>query len=295
MTKAYCTISVVICTHNRGHLLRENVDSVCAQDFDSYEVIYVDDGSTDNTPQVLAESAAKYPDRLRVISMRNRGAGPARNVGAMEAGGEYLLFADDDIIAPPSWISQMLERREYHGADVLGGGMDPFSMETPAERYMHYRYQIVLGERAREVKALPTANFLVRRDLFLQVGGFSEEDLPFAEDWELCYRLGDVGAKIIYDPAPAVVHHYPKDWEPIERRMKATGAMGVVISDGRYPSLALYVAYSTARFLLSPFWLWRHYPADLWRQAFKMEAVFCRARLHAYWLQRHGKRPENLR
>ena len=244
--------------------------------------IYVNDGSTDETGAILEDYAARHPERISLLHTGGLGPGPARNAGVAEARGEYIFFIDDDATAPPGWISGMLGRRELHGCDVLCGGIEPFSMDTIVERYLHYRMMVPLGHEARRLRAVPTVNMLLPRALFLEVGGFRDEFLPVADDWELCYRLDQAGAIIFYDPAEAVVHRYRADRAAAEKRLAAMGATGVYVCRGRYRSTTAYTAYSLLRFLASPFWLPRHYPKDLYLFALRMEAIFCFSRLAAY-------------
>ena len=88
------TVSVIIPTYNRAHYLSEAIDSILNQDIQDcqIEIIVVDDGSTDNTKEVLK----KYGSRVRYIYQDNRGAGPARNRGIDEATGEWICFLDSD-------------------------------------------------------------------------------------------------------------------------------------------------------------------------------------------------------
>jgi hypothetical protein len=89
--------SVIIPVYNRGEMVKEAIDSVLSQSFRNFELIVVDDGSTDDTPEVLAE----YGDRLKLITQENAGPESARNNGAGAARGEYLAFLDsDDVMLP---------------------------------------------------------------------------------------------------------------------------------------------------------------------------------------------------
>src|SRR5436309_9355229 len=84
--------SVIVPTFNRASLLRQALDSVLAQTFAEYELIVVDDGSTDDTANVVAS----YGSRVYFLQQANRGPGAARNLGAAGAKGEYLAFLDSD-------------------------------------------------------------------------------------------------------------------------------------------------------------------------------------------------------
>ncbi len=97
------TVSVIIPTYQRAGFVGQAIDSVLAQTYTDYEIIVVDDGSTDNTRDVLTG----YGDRLRVIYQENRGAGAARNTGIRAAQGRYIAFLDDDDL----WFPHKLERQ----------------------------------------------------------------------------------------------------------------------------------------------------------------------------------------
>lgn len=99
-------ISVVLTTYNRPDMTVEAIDSVLAQTHPSFELIVVDDGSTDKTPSVLAE----YGDRIRVVTKPNGGVASARNVGIAHARGELIAFTDDDDV----WLPEKLVRQQAY-------------------------------------------------------------------------------------------------------------------------------------------------------------------------------------
>ncbi len=275
-------VTIVAATYNRAPLLRENIASILAQEGDAWEAVYVDDGSTDETPEVLDAHAKAHPARFRYIRIVNQGPGPARNAGVKLARGEYILFTDDDATAPPDWVSHMLDCRASHGCDVLCGGIAPFSLETPAERYMHYRFQKSLGAYPKPIKAAPTLNLLLPTVLFHKVGGFREERLTAAEDWDLCLRMAATGARMFYDPAVCVTHRYSRDWDAAAARIRAMGEMGLRVCAEHHGHPAAYVAYSMARFMASPIWIPWHYPLDLYGAVLRMEALFAWSRAKAF-------------
>jgi len=282
-------VSVVVATYNRADILAENIESVLNQDFDSYEVIYVDDGSTDDTADVLAEWSGRSSLSFQVVLTENIGPGPARNAGVAVARGEYVLFLDDDATVPREWVRTMVERCEAHGCDVLCGGIDAYSIEEPVAHYLHLRMQTTLGSAVKELKAAPSGNVLIRRSAFTDVGGFSEERLPAAEDWELSFRLREAGARIMYDPAVAIVHRYQSEVEPALRRMRTAGAVGVYLAKRMHGSPFLYTLYSSVRCEFSPFWIPFYYPPSLYLLAWRMEAAFGMARFGAWVRLVRGK------
>lgn len=105
MTRAR-RFSIITPTHNRAHLLPRCIDSVLAQTFSNFELVIVDDGSTDGTPEIL-ESYARTDDRIRFIAQPNRGANAARNHGVQIARCEYVLFFDSDDEVLPTWLEKL--------------------------------------------------------------------------------------------------------------------------------------------------------------------------------------------
>ncbi len=98
-------VSVIIPTYNRAHFLCEALDSALSQTFKDFEIIIVDDGSTDNTKQVLE----KYGSRIYYIYQENKGRAEARNTGIRRAKGEHIAFLDDDDI----WLPNKLEKQVF--------------------------------------------------------------------------------------------------------------------------------------------------------------------------------------
>jgi len=113
-------VSVVMPTYNRRNYIRESLDSVLAQDFSAFEVIVVDDGSTDGTE----EEIRPYEDRIRYIRQENRGAGVARNVGIRNARGTYIAFMDSDDLSGPNHLKSLYSflDRNPEFAMVVGNG-----------------------------------------------------------------------------------------------------------------------------------------------------------------------------
>ncbi len=116
-------ISVIIPVYNVEKYLPQCLDSVLQQDFDSYEIIAVNDGSTDSCGEILKEYASKY-NRIVVVGQENKGLGGARNTGIEKAVGEYLLFLDSDDSLKPGTLSGLYNEAVQSGADIVWCGMD---------------------------------------------------------------------------------------------------------------------------------------------------------------------------
>lgn len=185
------TVSVVIPTYNYGRFIGEALRSVLAQTLPPHEVIVVDDGSTDETAEVVAE----FGEKVRYIRQGNAGVGAARNNGAKHASGGYVAFLDAD----DYWEKTKLEKQ-----------IDRFARD-PAIGVVHCGYQAVdadgnllekysgsdegyLADRILKLTHKVYANtLLVKREIFEKVGGFDEErDLHPAEDWDFIYRASRV-------------------------------------------------------------------------------------------------------
>ena len=195
------TASVVIPTLNRADLLGPLVDALAAQEgVGAYEVIVVDDGSTDATPAVLEELAASSTAPIRVLrtAMGRRGKSAARNVGWRAARAPIVAFTDDDCAPQRDWLAGLLEA--CRAADVVQGLTDIDPRDSP--RVRPYARFIVLTEFSWKFE---TCNMAYRRELLERLGGF-DESLLWGEDVDLGWRATELGARAGWAP-DAVVYH----------------------------------------------------------------------------------------
>lgn len=116
-------VSVIIPVYNVEKYLRTCLDSALNQDFDSYEVIAVNDGSTDNSGEILSEYAEKYKN-LKVITQENMGLGGARNTGIESSQGEYLFFLDSDDYILDNTLKFLYDKSKESAADIVCFGMN---------------------------------------------------------------------------------------------------------------------------------------------------------------------------
>ncbi len=181
-------MSVVIPCHNQGDLLPDAIDSALAQTHPATEVIVVDDGSTDHTPEVME----RYGDRIISFSQANRERGAARNAGAARASGEAVGFLDaDDWWLPGKLESDLKVFARYPDAGVVHS---PVLLADLAGNIVGERRQH--PPEGRVLECLVTWNFVaicsavVRHKVFDAAGGFSEDrELSGSEDWELWMRV----------------------------------------------------------------------------------------------------------
>jgi len=211
-------LSVVIPTMNKVALLTRTLAALQIQKSGSvepWEVVVVNDGSTDGTADFLAGQLRWQQPSLRVVSPpQNVGRARARNLGAQAAQGRYLLFLDDDIVVPTGLVAAHLR---VLGAGTGWGGIGyavtaPELIDGPHFRYMDSRGAARLPAGAAPGRFFVTQNASVPRDAFLSIGGF---DMGFAaygfEDMEVAFRLEDeagVRFRSVPEPVPHHVHHH---------------------------------------------------------------------------------------
>lgn len=202
-------VSVVMPTYNRSSFLDQTLPPLFAQTYptDGYEIILVDDGSTDDTVSRAGGLAKAWPGEFRIVQQQNKGPGSARNTGLLESRGEFTAFIDSDCVADTDWLKSMVEEFERTGAAGIGGTIinvaDP---DTWVSRYLvasdEYRHRIRNGE----VDYLITPNVAFRRADALAVGGF-ESRARNAEDVDISFKLKDAGYKLIVADRSRVTHH----------------------------------------------------------------------------------------
>lgn len=180
--------SVIIPTQNRAALLQEAVTSVLGQSFGDYELIIVDDASTDSTPDVL-----RALDDSRLITMtmpKQSGPSAARNAGVRRASGDWLAFLDsDDLWLPRKLVIQSLWIRNNPKYEICQTEESWLRDGKPLSPKKHHRKEGgLIFRRALELCLVSPSAVAIERQLFLKSGGF-DESLPACEDYDLWLRL----------------------------------------------------------------------------------------------------------
>lgn len=211
-------LSVVIPTHDKRALLERTLAALRRQDLPpgtTWEIVVVDDGSSDGTGAWLKAMAGEPGPALRVVTPpENVGRARARNLGARAAQGRWLVFLDDDIVAPEGLLAAHLRLLEQHPGDgTIGFAVTaPELVDAPHLRYLDTRGVARLGGGAAPARYFVTQNAAVPREAFLSVGGFDEAYLSYGfEDMEVAFRLEEqagVRFHCLPDPVPVHVHHH---------------------------------------------------------------------------------------
>jgi glucosyl-dolichyl phosphate glucuronosyltransferase len=221
-------ISIVIATFNRAALLRITLEHLRGQAFEpGDEVIVVDNGSTDRTPEVVVQAAAGFPARFVSLRETVRGKTPALNRGVAAARGDVLALTDDDVLVAGDWLATIRRLFRDTAVDLVGGRVEPW-WEVPPPRWLQVqengRYTLLaaplalldygdaqeLGERTAV-----GANLVVRRSVLEALGGFAphlgrvDGTLLCGEDHDFCERARIAGYRREYRPEVCVRHWVP--------------------------------------------------------------------------------------
>ena len=218
-------VSVVVPTYNYGRFIGETLDSLRAQTYTGWECVVVDDGSTDDTEEVVARVSAADA-RVRYLRQANQRQAVAKNTGLKDARGKYVQFLDADDLLEPLKLERQVEFLEANpAADIVYGGARYFTAGRPGELRHSAEgsdrpWMPEVSGQGREVLAallrrniMPINAPLVRRRA-VEAVGFFDETLPRsqAEDWDYWLRCALAGLRFQYDAAPgtlALVRTHP--------------------------------------------------------------------------------------
>jgi glycosyltransferase involved in cell wall biosynthesis len=233
--------SILLPTYNIEKYIRQTIDSLLSQNFTDYEIVVVDDGSTDRTPEILES----YGTRIKYFHQSNKGAEVARNQAASLASGEYFLMMDhDDILLPFALRTYDRVIRNCGRPPLIIGAMMYFQDEEPiplsAEASVPVRARKFPNFLSKDVQVgVTNSRIVMRRTVFEEIGGYGNKGEPAfpSDDFNLIFKAGTHG--------PCVVVQEP---DTIARRMHAAnfvrnvgavadGILGIVRLDkqGRFP------------------------------------------------------------
>ncbi|HVR28680.1 MAG TPA: glycosyltransferase [Thermoanaerobaculia bacterium] len=238
-------VSVVIPTWNRMDTLPEVLAALERQeDAPSFEVIVVDDGSTDDTPRWLAGRPAGGL-ALRTLAQANRGPAAARNAGVAAARGHRVAFLGDDTVPSAGWLRRIhdaVERRADPRIAVIGRTeWHPRVRVTPFLRHINqngaqFGFALIADPDSVPFNFFYTSNLCLGRSLLLEEPFDETFPFPAWEDIETSYRLQAKGMHLCYEPAAEVCHDHPTDLDRFCLRQEKAGYSAVVFHR-RHPEL----------------------------------------------------------
>jgi glycosyltransferase involved in cell wall biosynthesis len=230
-------ITVVIPAYNRKEILRKSLEALFDQTLpkDDYEIVIVDDGSTDGTGEMVKTVVEDAPCGVRYFQQENRGPAAARNVGIRNAKGRIILFMGDDSIATPTLLEEHADwHMRYPGPSVAVLGYVTWSPEIEVTPFMRWLenggpqfafHEIGEATEVDPVTYFYTCNISLKRAFLLDMDGFFDEEFPSAawEDIELGHRLKGKGLVLKYNKKAVSYHHHATSVEDAYRRMMRVG------------------------------------------------------------------------
>lgn len=222
-TPAPLRASVIIPTFNRRDILNELMGYLVKQTvpLSQWELVIVDDGSTDDTLAMLQGWQARYPDlRLLYHWQQNQGPGKARNEGVRLAGAEIVCVLDSDAMPAPDWLEEILKGYDDPLLAGVGGRIHTHQSRGIINEYnLHKKFnEVPGGYGGGEITFLMTGSMSHRRDVLLAVGGFNENYPHFGDDNELGERVRLLGYHYAYNPDSEADHHHRDTFESLLRR-----------------------------------------------------------------------------
>ena len=204
---SYPKVSVIVCSYNGAQTLEACLSSLLEIDYPDYEIVLVDDGSTDRTPEIIDQF--RHHPKLVPVRQKNMGLSYARNVGARTATGEIFAYTDGDCMADPDWLYYLV-------GTLLGGpyaGVGGPNISPPAANWVQACVSAAPGGPSHVLTTdvvaehIPGCNMAFHRWAFELVGGFDPEYRKAGDDVDFCWRLQNAGQVIAFS-ASAIVWHY---------------------------------------------------------------------------------------
>ncbi|MFT5645523.1 MAG: glycosyltransferase involved in cell wall biosynthesis [Aureispira sp.] len=256
-------VSVIIPTYNRSHLILSILDALELQTFKDFEVVISNDGSTDDTVQVIKDNQGKYNFDINILDNKNGGRSIARNKGVRNAKGDLLVFFDDDVRPNSNCIQLHVDFHEKHPNSLLDGPAlyDLEVVKTKGD-FQWYRSNLEMGWYVKgnhpvkkERAGLVGANKSMSRALFWEVGGFDEQ-LTDSEDFEFAFRaMHHCNYDIYFDYRTWVYHDDYKSFQLyLKRRLEANGSSKRLIQ--LFPEI---LEHYSSKFIFKP---------NKWKQPF---------------------------
>ena len=248
------SVSLIIPTYNRASRLRKALESAATLELPDgvVEIVVVDNGSTDDTPDVVAQFKKRHPAclPLQYVQEERRGLHNARHAGARQSRGQLLIFTDDDATFSRRWLSTYVEAFNAHPEMVAAGGpVRPVWEEDPPK----WLAALIAGtpqfgplslmEPFRDFRIGAECffwgvNMAIRRDVLFEVGGFNPElfgPLSLGDgESGLNYKLVRRGMAIGYVPLAVVYHHIPKERMTMQYMRKRHASTGAEVIYSKY-------------------------------------------------------------
>jgi GT2 family glycosyltransferase len=218
------SVSLIIASHTGRRDLRRCLPSVLGDDYPNLQVIVVDNASTDGTAELVER---EYPSVKIIRNESNLGFGRANNAGARDATGKYLAFLNQDAVVRLGWLDRLVMALEAHPEAALATPKillldDPDTINACGDQshYTGLSFCRGAGQPAdsfaelESVNAVSGAAFVIRGDVFKELGGFDDDFFLYMEDIDLSWRARLSGYSCLYVPDSIVLHDYELTFGP---------------------------------------------------------------------------------
>jgi glycosyltransferase involved in cell wall biosynthesis len=199
----YPKVSVVVCAYNAESTMEACLTSLQRLRYPAYEVVVVDDGSTDATGRI-----ADACEGIHVIHQENRGLSAARNVGLAASTGEIVAYTDSDCVVDPDWLHYLVATFLSKGWRAVGGPNLPPPEDSLVASCVAASpggpLHVLLDDE--EAEHVPGCNMAFRREVLEEIGGFDPVYRAAGDDVDVCWRLQERGHRIGFSPAAMVWH-----------------------------------------------------------------------------------------
>ena len=218
--------SIIVPVYNRPDEVDELLQSLCEQTVKDFEVIIVEDGSVKPCKDVCNKYAGILS--LHYYAKENSGPGQSRNYGAERANGEYVIILDSDVVLPSGYLQAIEEELAQQPCEAFGGPDAAHPDFTPVQKAISYSMTSffttggIRGGKAKLDKFYPRSfNMGIRRDVYLELGGFSK--MRFGEDIDFSYRIVEAGYQPRLLPEAWVWHKRRTDFRKFFRQVYNSG------------------------------------------------------------------------
>ena len=218
--------SIIVPVYNRPDEVDELLQSLCEQTVKDFEVLIVEDGSVKPCKDVCDKYASILD--LHYYAKENSGPGQSRNYGAERANGEYVIILDSDVVLPASYLQAVEDELKQNPCEAFGGPDAAHPSSTPIQKAIGYAMTSffttggIRGGKAKLDKFYPRSfNMGIRRDVYLQLGGFTK--MRFGEDIDFSYRIVEAGYMPRLFPEAWVWHKRRTDFRKFFRQVYNSG------------------------------------------------------------------------
>lgn len=205
-------ISIIIPVYNAEKNIINLLEKIDLQTFKGFEVIIVDDGSTDRSAILINENISKYSYPIKLINQENSGPAKARNLGVECSKGDIIVFLDSDCLPPENWLNEMLEPLKEKCIAGSSCGYQVKNKEFLIARYIDYeiarRHEKLLS---RNIDSIGSYSAAYGKDIFLKAGGFSTiYRNASGEDFDLAFNIKNMGYNFFFTKKTFVFHYHPE-------------------------------------------------------------------------------------